>query len=140
MDNDERNSFTYADLYSDCFRYLNINNPKTIRKMTLTEYNALRRGSMMRMLDDMELRYDTAFKTALSGAFDKNGKPIVKSTKDLFDRQKLERDLLRDFGKSKVTSEHVERFKKSKELAEMAINDISFEINEKGGNEDVINV
>lgn len=127
VNNQEANRFTYADLYSDCYRYLGISDPKTIRKMTLTEYKALRRGSTLKYIDDLELLYTQAYYTALSGGFDKDGKPIIKSFKDLFDRKKIEQELLRDSEDEKhtVDPEKVAAFKRSKEYAEALMNGIS---------------
>lgn len=138
IENQEANRFTYADLYSDCYRYLGISDPKTIRKMTLTEYKALRHGSTMKYIDDLELLYTQAYYTALSGGFDKDGKPIIKSFKELFDRKKIEQEMLRDSDvghKHTVDPAKVEAFKRSKEYAEALMNGISVGEEELNGDE-----
>ncbi|MCU7556530.1 hypothetical protein [Macrococcus capreoli] len=87
----------------------------------------------MRYIDDLEMMYTQAYCTALSGAFDEKGKPIIKSFKDLFDRKKVEQTLLdgTDIGKKRVNPEDVEAFRKSKEFAESVLNGITI------GEEDV---
>lgn len=82
-------------------------------------------GSNMRLLDERERDAILAYSTAISGAFDKNNKPIVKSAKDLFDKGKAEKELLSNYGSSqrrKVRKETVDKFKSSKEHAEAVLN------------------
>lgn len=95
--------------------------------MTLTEYKALRHGSLLKLVDDMEAAADLAYKTAIAGAYDKDGKPVIKKFTDLFDRKKVERALLADtdIGKRKASKEDVENFKRSKQLAEDIMNGIT---------------
>lgn len=122
------NSFTYAELFGDCFRYLGINDPAKIRKLTLAEYKALRKGAILKSIDDMERMADHAYKTALAGGFGKDGKPIIKKPSDLFDRTKVERALLSGFENTKkVDPELVKRFARSKARAEAILNGDTFE-------------
>ena len=82
-------------------------------------------GSNMRLLDERERDAILAYSTAISGAFDKNNKPLVKSAKDLFDKGKAEKELLNNYGSShrrKVRKETVDKFKSSKEHAEAVLN------------------
>ena len=125
VENQESNSFTYAQLYADCFRYLGINDPARIKKLTIAEYKAFMHGSNMRLLDERERDAILAYSTAISGAFDKNNKPLVKSAKDLFDKEKAEKELLSNYGSTqrrKVRKETVDKFKSSKEHAEAVLN------------------
>lgn len=94
--------------------------------MKLTEYKAFQKGSIMKRIDDLESLHTLAFQTALAGAHDKNGKPIYKSFKDMFDRSKYEEAMLGDLQKKpKVNAETVEKFRKSKEHAENVLNGIT---------------
>ena len=95
--------------------------------MTLSEYKALKRGATLRMLDEMERSAMASMNTARAGMFGKDSKPVVKELKDLFDREKVEKDLLNEMsGKKKVNPETVENFKQSKERAEAVMNGLSF--------------
>ncbi|UBH21871.1 hypothetical protein LAU42_08835 [Macrococcus armenti] len=125
--NKEANRFTYAELFSDCYRYLGINDVNVIKRMTIAEYKALRHGSLLRYIDELETMYTQAYSTAMAGGFDKDGKPLIKSFKDLFDRKDVERRLLGDLDivkKEPVNSETVEKFRLSKERAEDILNGI----------------
>jgi len=102
--------------------------------MTIAEYKALRHGSLLRYIDDLEMMYTQAYSTAMSGGFDKDGKPLIKSFKDLFDRKETERQILGDLDivkKEPVNSETVEKFRLSKEYAENILNGITI-----GGEDD----
>lgn len=82
-------------------------------------------GSNMRLLDERERDSILAYTTALSGAYDKNSKPIVKSPKDIFDKAKAEKELMENYGSTqrrKVRKETVDKFKSSKEHAEAVLN------------------
>lgn len=82
-------------------------------------------GSNMRLLDERERDSILAYTTALSGAYDKNSKPIVKSPKDIFDKAKAEKELMENYGSTqrrKVRKETVDKFKASKERAEAVLN------------------
>lgn len=133
MANKESNGFTYAQLYADCYRYLGITDTRIIKRMTIAEYKALRKGAIEKLIDDMELRYDVAYKTALAGSFDNKGKPIFKSFKDMFDRKRVERALLGSVGGKVIDPEKVERFSKSKAYAEAVMNGITLGEEETDG-------
>ena len=79
-------------------------------------------GANQRILDERERDAFLAYSTALSGGFDKNNKPLIKSPKDLFDRAKVERSMQSTSGQSSVKAETVAKFKSSKENAEAVLN------------------
>lgn len=79
-------------------------------------------GANQRTLDERERDAFLAYSTAISGGFDMNNKPLIKSPKDIFDRAKVERDMLANTGRSSVREETVAKFKASKEHAEAVLN------------------
>lgn len=71
----------------------------------------------------MELLADHAFKSARASGFDQHGKPLVKRFTDLFNREKVERELLKGFEKPKrVDPKLIKRFAESKARAEAILN------------------
>lgn len=83
----------------------------------------------------MERDASLAYQTALAGGFDAKGKPLIRSVKDLFDREKIERQVDSGTGRRRVKEETIDKFKASKEHAEALLNGISVSTNE--GEEDV---
>lgn len=92
-------------------------------------------GANQRTLDERERDAFLAYSTAISGGFDKNNKPLIKSPKDLFDRAKVERSMQPTSGHSSVKAETVAKFKASKENAEAVLNRRRMRLSE--GEEDI---